>query len=193
MLNTWVPALTVNVRCNNDIKLLSNSRETMNVAFYITSYQTKKQGRNFNMSAVLAKGFAYHVKRTSYNETIRDQQRLLLFRLVNTINLEQELAAPMVVSYLMGWGDTYHSHRYTSIYWSTFVGQLLRVFPYLEKRGEPPTDADKHINNRCENVGIHLHWILTLQCYFPQLLIDHGPSIRPDTNNTTRNSRGKTG
>jgi len=62
MLNTWVPALTVNVRCNNDIKLLSNSRETMNVAFYITSYQTKKQGRNFNMSAVLVKGFAYHVK-----------------------------------------------------------------------------------------------------------------------------------
>jgi len=31
----------------------------------------------------------------------------MLFRLVNTVNHEQELAAPMVMSYLMGWGDTY--------------------------------------------------------------------------------------
>lgn len=43
-MNTWVPALTVNIWCNNDIKLLSNSREMMNVTFYITSYQMKKQG-----------------------------------------------------------------------------------------------------------------------------------------------------
>lgn len=106
-MNTWVPALTVNIQCNNDIKLLSNSRETMNVTFYITSYQTKKQGRNYNMSAVLAKGFTYHDKRTSYHETLHDQQWLLLFRLVNMINREQELAALMVMLYLMGWGDTY--------------------------------------------------------------------------------------
>ncbi|KIM50291.1 hypothetical protein SCLCIDRAFT_145901 [Scleroderma citrinum Foug A] len=59
------------------------------------------------MSAVLAKGFAYHDKQTSYHKTLCDQQWLLLFRLVNMINCEQELAALMVMSYLMGWGDTY--------------------------------------------------------------------------------------
>ena len=150
-MNTWVPALTVNVRCNNNIKLLSNSHETMNVTFYITSYQTKKQGRNFNMSAVLAKGFAYHLKRTSYNESLRDQQCLLLFHLVNTINLKQELAAPMVMLYLMGWGDKYRSHQYTPIYWSSFVSQLLQAFPSLARRGDITKDTEANWNERYDS------------------------------------------
>jgi len=79
----------------------------MNITYYITSYQTKKQGRNYNISAVLAKGYAYHVKQTTYLESLRNQHRLLLFWLMQTINREQELAVPMVMSYLMGWGDTY--------------------------------------------------------------------------------------
>ena len=132
-MNGWNPALSVNLRCNNDIKLLTNTRDTMNITYYITSYQTKKQGRNFNMSAVLTKGYAFHCQRP-YVETLRDQQRLLLFRLVHAINREQELAAPMVMSYLMGWGDTYRSHHYSPIYWASFVGQLLRVHPQLTKR-----------------------------------------------------------
>jgi hypothetical protein len=133
-MNGWVPALTVNIRSNNDGKLLTNSRETINTSFYITGYQTKKQGRNFNMSAILAKGFAYHNQRSSYLESIHDQNRLLLFRLVHTINREQELAAPMVMSYLMGWGDTYRSHQYTTIYWSSFVSALFRSYPSLRRR-----------------------------------------------------------
>lgn len=134
-MNAWIPALTVNARCNNDGKLLTNSRETTNVSFYVTAYQTKKQGKNHNMSAILAKGFAYHSERNTYLNSLRDQQRLLLFRLVHTINREQELAAPMVVSYLMGWGDTYRSHHYVPIYWSSFVSILMKAHPELNKRG----------------------------------------------------------
>jgi len=72
-MNAWCPALSVNLRCNNDIKLLTNAQDTMNITYYITSYQTKKQGRNYNMSAVLAKGYAYHAKQTTYLESLRDQ------------------------------------------------------------------------------------------------------------------------
>jgi len=43
-MNTWVPAITVNACCNNNIKLLTNSKETTNISFYITAYSTKKQG-----------------------------------------------------------------------------------------------------------------------------------------------------
>ena len=132
-MNAWNPALTVNLRCNNDIKLLTNTRDTMNITYYITSYQTKKQGRNFNMSAVLSKGYAFHCQRP-YVDTLRDQQRLLLFRLVHAINRKQELAAPMVMSYLMGWGDTYRSHHYSPIYWASFVAQLLQTHPNLSNR-----------------------------------------------------------
>lgn len=137
-INGWVPAILVNARCNNDGKLLTNGEDTKNITMYTTVYLAKKQGRNYNVSAVLAKGYEYHLGHlqdcgSTYVDDIRDVQRLLLFRLVNTINREQELAAPMVISYLMGWGDTYRSHHYTPIYWSSFVHILLKSFPYLRK------------------------------------------------------------
>ncbi|KIK18418.1 hypothetical protein PISMIDRAFT_109548 [Pisolithus microcarpus 441] len=131
-LNAWVPALSINARCNNDVKLLTNSRATTNLTFYITSYQTKKQGKHHNLSAILAKGLAYHTANTAYVDDLRNQQWLLLFRLVHTINREQELAAPMVMSYLMGWGDTYRSHHYTPIYWTSFVSALFAVYGDLK-------------------------------------------------------------
>jgi len=133
-MNAWVPRITINARCNNDIKLLTNGRETTNISFYITAYSTKKQGRSYNMSAIMTKGFAYHAKQTTYTDKIRDQQRKLLFRLVHAINREQELSAPMVISYLMGWKDSYCSHRYTPIYWTSFVTAIFEAFPELRRR-----------------------------------------------------------
>ncbi|KAM6491259.1 hypothetical protein JOM56_013498, partial [Amanita muscaria] len=132
-MNGWVPAILVNARCNNDGKLLTNGGDTKKITFYVTSYAAKKQGKHFNMSAVLADGFAFHLNhpRSAYLEDIRDNQRLLLFRLVHSINREQELSAPMVMSYLMGWGDVYRSHTYSAIYWSSFVAALFKCFPEL--------------------------------------------------------------
>lgn len=37
----------------------------------------------------------------------------------------------MVMTYLMGRGDTYRSHHYASIYWSSFVSALLAKFPHI--------------------------------------------------------------
>ena len=132
-INAWSPPLLLNARCNNDIKFLTNGGDTKNITFYVTSYAAKKQGKNHNMSAIMAQGFAYHLDhpKPAYVDDLRDQHRLLLFRLVNTINREQELAAPMVMSYLMGWGDVFRSHTYTPIYWSSVAGALCKTFPEL--------------------------------------------------------------
>jgi hypothetical protein len=97
------------------------------------------------MSAILAKGYAYHSKCSTYTDSIHDQQRLLLFHLVHCINREQELAAPMVMSYLMGWGDTYCSHHYTPIYWSSFVSSLLEAFPELTKSHPVQSGSDNEM------------------------------------------------
>ena len=135
-VNGYVPAILVNVRCNNDGKFLTNGRDTLNVSMYTTLYLAKKQGKNYNASAVMAKGYAYHLdhlsdRDDSYIDDIRDVQRLLLFRLVHAINREQELAAPMVISYLMGWGDTYRTHHYSPIFCSSFLAALLKAHPRL--------------------------------------------------------------
>ena len=127
-MNGWSPHIAICCRCNNDIKILTNGGDTKNVTWYVTGYAAKKQNKTHNMSAILARGYAFHLDHSAYVDEIRDNQRLLLFRLVNTINREQELAAPMVVSYLMGWGDVYRSHSYIPIYWSAFNGAIWRVF-----------------------------------------------------------------
>ncbi|THU83029.1 hypothetical protein K435DRAFT_823059 [Dendrothele bispora CBS 962.96] len=132
-MNGWVPALAVNARCNNDGKLLTNGEETRNISFYIFKYSLKHQLRNYNSSAVFAKTLAYHNAHSAHLNTLQERQRLFLFRLCHAMNREQELAAPMVISYLMGWGDMYKSHRYTPIYWTSFVGRLLEKFPELRK------------------------------------------------------------
>jgi hypothetical protein len=109
------------------------------VSYYFVGYSAKKQGRYPNLSAIMAKGYAYHLENRfgrRYIEGLHDSQQLLIFRLVNTINREQELAGPMVISYLMGWGDTFKSHHYSPIFWSSFSHELLERFPNLQKSSQ---------------------------------------------------------
>ena len=143
-MNRWIPAITLNLRCNNDGKLLTSSQDNKNVAHYVTNYAAKKQGKTYNLSGILVKGYAYHVQCPSTKvDSLRKQQCLLLFRLIYMINQEQELAAPMVILYLMGWKNTYHSHHYVNIYWSSFVSALLNCFPNLQQSwiGESPSEV----------------------------------------------------
>jgi len=73
-LNNWNLAILLNCRCNNDIKLLTNGSETRGSSFYITGYQTKKQNKHHNLSAIMARGYAYHLENSDYLQDIRDYQ-----------------------------------------------------------------------------------------------------------------------
>lgn len=61
-MNGWIPGLLINGRCNNNGKLLTHRGDTSNVTFYTTTtYAIKKQQKTHNMSAILAKGYTYHI------------------------------------------------------------------------------------------------------------------------------------
>ena len=141
-VNGWVPGILVNMQCNNDGKLLTNGGDTKNITYYMTAYAAKKQGKEFNLSAVLADAYTYHDTHpnSSYVSDIRAQQQQLLFCLVHAINRQQEIGASMVMSYLMGWGDVYHSHSYSYLYWSSFASALLLAHPTLKRY----VSADSH-------------------------------------------------
>jgi hypothetical protein len=133
-INTWIPGILLNARCNNDVKLLTNGGDTKNITYYVTTYAAKKQGQAYNVAAVLTKGFNYHKEHplAEYIAELKQSSRMLIFRLVHAINREQEISAPMAMSYLMGWGDVYRSHTYSSIYWTAFVSKILQTFPDLK-------------------------------------------------------------
>ncbi|KAG0695955.1 hypothetical protein DFH29DRAFT_813628, partial [Suillus ampliporus] len=54
-VNNYCPVISVALCCNNDIKLLTNGADTKHVSWYSTDYQTKKQNKNNNLSAPMAK------------------------------------------------------------------------------------------------------------------------------------------
>lgn len=132
-VNGWNPAITVNLMCNNDCKIITNGHDTKNLTWYITGYAAKKQNKTHNLSAIMAKGHAYHQERSDYNDSLQDDQRKLILRVVQSVNRQQELSGPMVIAYLMGWKDTKESHHYSPLFWSSFSGALLRTFPSLRR------------------------------------------------------------
>lgn len=133
-INNFIPSISTNVRCNNDGKVLTNAADTKNITFYVGSYTAKKQGNDFNWPAIMADAFAYHSQRQQVHGSLLEQQKLMNFRLVYAMHRQQVISAPMVMSLLMGFGDTYCSHTYSNIYWSSFVGMLMKSFPMLQTR-----------------------------------------------------------
>jgi len=133
-LNNWCPPLFPLLRSNHDIKFITNGPETKSIMWYISSYQTKKQGKTFNSSALLAKAVKNHNTSDSYLHDLQQRNRLMLFRCWNILNRENELSAPQVMMYLMDWGDNFTSHNYVPLYWTGVRGFLLRTYPELRQR-----------------------------------------------------------
>jgi hypothetical protein len=53
--------------------LISNGGQAKSITWYITVYQTKKQQKSHNISALLAEGLAYHFDSSDYIDEIRER------------------------------------------------------------------------------------------------------------------------
>ena len=133
-LNSWCPGLAALLRANGDLKLITNGHETKSAAWYITAYATKGQKRTHNSSALLAHAVTRHNDSDAYQGDVRERNRLLLYRCWNALNRMSELSAPQVVMYLMGWGDSFTSHHYVPLYWSSVHAHLCKAHPELRNR-----------------------------------------------------------
>ncbi|KIO00529.1 hypothetical protein M404DRAFT_29447 [Pisolithus tinctorius Marx 270] len=108
----------------------TNGEDTKDITFYVTAYATKKQKKSHNLSALMASTLAYHENNPWY-EDIRKCNRLLLYHCINVINREAELSGLQVVSYIMGYGDTFKSHSYAPLYTSALFTAIRQMFPGL--------------------------------------------------------------
>lgn len=132
--NSWCPPILQCVRANHDIKLITNGGETKDITWYITNYATKKQRNSSNVSALLAKRLAFHNVEEKWSADPRAVNKRLLSRCANTLTRDHEFSGPEVASYLMGWGDRYISHHFTTIYWSSVEAALKKAYPELRKK-----------------------------------------------------------
>jgi hypothetical protein len=139
-LNGYSPAILVCLRCNNDIKAVIYGRDTKNIGRYLTNYQSKDPSKTYNMSALLGSAVTYHETHSNRSQSLRERNRLLIYRCFNVLNRQAELSGPQVISYLMNWGDHVTSHQYVSVYWCQLANALKKVYPNLLKRREPQSE-----------------------------------------------------
>ena len=130
-LNSWNPALLQCLRANHDIKLVTNGKETKHIAWYVTHYATKKRKNSSNTSALLAKKLVFRRNGDQHTTHLNAINKKLIQQCANTLSREQELSAPEVVSYLMGWGDRYISHHFETLHWYVVDALLKKTFPVL--------------------------------------------------------------
>lgn len=104
-LNNWCPAILQCVCANHNIKLITNGKETKDIAFYITNYSTKILKKSSNISALLAKTFIHHRQDNQQTTELTWINKWLIQQCGNTLSHEQELSAPEVINYLMGLGQ----------------------------------------------------------------------------------------
>jgi hypothetical protein len=135
-LNGYCPGLLVGCRCNIDTKFNTNGEETKDAVWYCTGYASKDPEKSYNQSALLAKGFMFHQTHLKEFESLQDQNRLLVYRCFNALNQQIELSGPQVISYLMGWGDVFCSHKYAVVYWTHMANALKQHYPTLKHGSE---------------------------------------------------------
>ena len=145
-VNNYNPNLLVYLCCNHDIKLLTNGKDTKNVCWYITKYATKAQSKMSNLSALLAQNLQYHLADNKYFDVIQERNQLLVFCCFMMLNHNNEQSAPQVISYLMGWGDSFKSHHYVPLYWTTFSHHLEKEYPDLKKSAR--YELAGHVHNK---------------------------------------------
>lgn len=130
-LNNWNPEILQCVRANHDMKLITNRMETKDIAWYITHYVTKKRKASSNISALLANTIVSHKRDQNRTLDLTQLNKKLLQRCANTLSRQQELSAPEVISYLMGWGDRFVSHHFVTIHWYSVMSLLKATYPEL--------------------------------------------------------------
>lgn len=122
MVNNFCETILLAMRCNIDIKFIGSGQSAKAVLYYITDYITKSQLKAHTAYSALKT--AVLKLRSEQNETDPEdyayKAKQLLIKCANSLISKQELSAPQVSSYLMGYGDHYTSHSFHFLHLPSF-------------------------------------------------------------------------
>ncbi|KAJ6527536.1 hypothetical protein B0H19DRAFT_969685 [Mycena capillaripes] len=120
LVNNFNETILEAMRCNMDIKFIGSGPAAKAILYYITDYITKTQLQAHVAYAALELA----VKRLGeYDPNVDEytvRARKLLQKCAHAMIAKQELSAQQVVSYLMDYEDHFTSHKFNSLYWTSF-------------------------------------------------------------------------
>ncbi|KAJ7232430.1 hypothetical protein B0H12DRAFT_1011941, partial [Mycena haematopus] len=118
-ISNYNETLTFLFRSNNDIKYVGSGEAAKALVYYITDYVTKAElPVHAGLSAIEA---AMQKTELQYQDQVPSADRLgksLLIKSLNAIMARTELSHQQVMSYLVGGGDVYRSHEFSTLIWN---------------------------------------------------------------------------
>jgi hypothetical protein len=110
-----------------DIKFIGSSVSAKAILYYITDYITKTPLKTHVAYTALQAAVKRMHESSDTSYTPIDRAKTTLVKCANALIAKQELAAPQVASYLLGFNDHYTSHRFRSLYWTSFTSYIQRT------------------------------------------------------------------
>ncbi|EPQ50472.1 hypothetical protein GLOTRDRAFT_25513, partial [Gloeophyllum trabeum ATCC 11539] len=128
MINTFTPALTYLLRSNSDVTSLLSGTALKAVVAYVTDYITKTPLKTYTIFQTIRDVFDR--QSSILGGDLRDQEkaRKLLTQIVNSLTVKMEIGAPMASAYLLGNPDHYTSHKFKTVFWKSYVGEVLQCW-----------------------------------------------------------------
>ncbi|KZT22535.1 hypothetical protein NEOLEDRAFT_1025068, partial [Neolentinus lepideus HHB14362 ss-1] len=126
MINTYTPALTYLLRSNSDVTSLLSGTALKLVTAYVTDYITKTPLKTYTIFQTIKD--VYDHQASVLGGSLKDQEkaRKLLTQIVNSLTVKMEIGAPMASAYLLGNPDHYTSHRFQTVFWRSYVSEVMK-------------------------------------------------------------------
>ncbi|KAF5322401.1 hypothetical protein D9619_001300 [Psilocybe cf. subviscida] len=137
-------AVAFMLKCNTELKFIGSGRAARDLVFYATDYVTKPSlPVHAGMAALQYAINKIETSTNSGNSGIQTSTGAVITA-VNSLMGRHEISHPQVMSYLIGGGDHYKSHKFTVLNWhaiSVYVdSQCRRINPPPGDLPNLPTD-----------------------------------------------------
>lgn len=137
-----------------DIKFVGSSVSAKAILYYITDYITKSQLKTHVAYAALELAVSKLGEYDPTDDDIIFCGKCLLQRCAYAMISHQELSAPQVISYLMGYDDHFTSHKFTCFHWRTAESFIDKQLP-LSSHVIPDTVDSAEGNHDTNVIGDH--------------------------------------
>ncbi|KAH8795883.1 hypothetical protein DL96DRAFT_1567013 [Flagelloscypha sp. PMI_526] len=132
LVNNYNSTVLEAMRCNMDIKFIGSGTAAKACLYYVIDYITKSQlSAHIGYAAVES---ALKVVQDQMNGAykrggIKEQGKMLLRKCAFSMLARQEVAAPMVMTYLLDLKDHFTNFQYRQWYWQAFEKAIDNQFP----------------------------------------------------------------
>jgi hypothetical protein len=131
-INTLTPVLTYLLRCNTDVTSLLSGTAIKAIVAYVSDYITKPGLKTYSIFDAVKGVFSQSNEMLGGSLTRKEKARKLIIKIVNSLTAKLEIGGPMASLYLLQNPDHYKSHEFKTVYWKSYVHEVLNYWKSLE-------------------------------------------------------------